>query len=152
MNSLTLKEKGFTDFVALNGLPISSLPHNEGGVLVFVDTTLKGKPVSDILYIGKSKKMAKKVFGGYLAGYGGKTTKKISEQLLNDRYIEKVTISWMLSDNPKATQKELLNDFHKEHGEYPAWNASKKTTVKPKLALKNVKSRPSRKVAAKPTL
>jgi len=47
----------------------------------------------------------------------------------NYGYIEKVAVSWMLSDNPKATQEELLENFKKEHGEYPAWNFSKKTSV-----------------------
>jgi len=100
----------------------------------------------DILYIGKSKKLTKKVFGGYLAGYGGKTTRKINSILLNDGYIEKVAIGWMLSENPKLAQKELLEGFKKEHGEYPAWNVSKKApaipqTPKPKAAPKVAKPR-----------
>ena len=108
MNSLTLKENGFADFVPLKGLPFSSLPFNKASVLVLVDSTLAGKPTSDILYIGRSKKPTKRIFGGYLAGYGGKATKKISSRLLDDGYIEKVAVSWMLSDNPKAAQEELL--------------------------------------------
>jgi hypothetical protein len=153
MNSLTLKEKGFAEFVPLKELPFSSLPFNKGSVLVLADGTLAGKPASDILYIGKSKKPAKRIFGGYLAGYGGKTTKKISSQLLDDGYIEKVAVSWMLTDNPKAAQQELLESFKKEHGEYPAWNASKKTSVNPKpSATKAGKPSPARKPAkpAKP--
>lgn len=69
----------------------------------------------------------KRIFGGYLAGYGGKTTRKINSKLFDEGYIERVAVSWMLSDNPKAAQQELLESFKKEHGEYPAWNASKKT-------------------------
>ena len=129
MNSLTLKEKGFAEFAPLKELSFSSLPSNKGSVLILADSTLTGKPASDILYIGKSKKPAKRIFGGYLAGYGGKTTRKISSKLLDEGYIEKVAVSWMLTDNPKAAQQELLDSFKKEHGEYPAWNASKKTSV-----------------------
>jgi hypothetical protein len=69
------------------------------------------------LYIGKSKKPSKRVFGGYLSGYGGKTTRKINSILLNDGYLEKVTISWMISEDPKLSQQELLEKFKKEHGE-----------------------------------
>ena len=126
MNSLTLKEKGFIEFVPLKGLPFSSLPFDKGSVFVLADITLTGKPTSDILYIGKSKKPTKRIFGGYLAGYGGKTTKKISSKLLDDGFIEKVSVSWMLSEDPKLAQQELLESFKKEHGEYPAWNATKK--------------------------
>jgi len=145
MNSLTLKENGFAEFVPLKGLPFSSLPFNKGSVLVLADSTLTGKPASDILYIGRSKKPNKRIFGGYLAGYGGKTTRKISSRLLNDGYVEKVAISWMLSDNPKSAQQELLESFKKEHGEYPSWNASKKTSEKPQPTTKVAKARPTRK-------
>lgn len=150
MNSLTLKENGFAEFLSLEGLPFSSLPHNKGGVLVIIDSTLSGKPTSDILYIGRSKKPSKRIFGGYLAGYGGKTTKKISSKLLDDGYIEKASISWILSDNPKKLQQELLENFKKEHGEYPSWNASKKMPEKPQTAAKPAKARPARK-PSKPT-
>ena len=115
--------------------------------MVLADSTLTGKPTSDILYIGKSKKPTKRIFGGYLAGYGGKTTRKINSMLLDDGYIEKVAISWMLSDNPKAAQQELLESFKKEHGEYPAWNASKKTPEKSQPKPKVAKARPTRKPA-----
>jgi hypothetical protein len=101
------------------------------------------------LFIGKSKKPSKRVFGGYLAGYGGKTTRKINSMLLNDGYLEKVTISWMISEDPKLSQQELLENFKKEHGEYPAWNLSKKVPTKlqptPKVGPKVAKARPTRK-------
>ena len=105
------------------------------------------------MYIGRSKKPTKRIFGGYLAGYGGKATRKISSRLLDDGYIEKVAVSWMLSDNPKAAQEELLESFKKEHGEYPAWNFSKKTSVNSqstsKVAPKAAKARPTRKQPVK---
>jgi hypothetical protein len=150
MNSQTLKEKGFETFVPLDGLPFSSLPYNKGSVLVLVDRTLTGKPASDILYIGKSKKLTKKIFGGYLAGYGGKTTKKISDLLLNGRYIEKVDISWMLAADPKAIQQKLLSSFQNEHGGCPIWNTSRRTAVKAQPTPITVRPQSSRKIAARP--
>jgi len=149
MNSLTLKEKGFAEFVSLKELPFSRLPLDKGGVLVLADSTLTGKPASDILYIGKSKKPAKRILGGYLAGYGGKTTRKISSKLLNDGYIGKIAVSWMLTDNPKAAQQELLESFKKEHGEYPAWNASRKPSATSQPSATKV-SKPKPAKPAKP--
>jgi hypothetical protein len=146
MNSLSLKESGFVAFVPIKDLSISVLPNDKSCVLILADsTTITGKPTSDILYIGKSKKPSKRVFGGYLSGYGGKTTRKINSMLLNDGYLEKVTISWMISEDPKLSQQELLAKFKKEHGEYPAWNISKnvlsKPQPKPKVAPKVTKAR-----------
>lgn len=143
MNSLTLKENGFANFIPLKGLTFSSLPSNQSSIIVLTDSSLAGKPTSDILYIGKTKKIAKRVFGGYLAGYGGKTTRKINSMLLNDGFLEKVSIGWSPSDNPKAKQQELLENFKKEHGQYPSWNATKKATKKTPPEPKTAKPAPT---------
>jgi hypothetical protein len=149
MNSLSLKESGFAEFVPLKAISYSIVPNDKSSVIILVDCTITGKPTSDILYIGKSKKPSKRVFGGYLAGYGGKTTRKINSMLLNDGYLEKVNISWMISEDPKVTQKGLLEKFKKEHGEYPEWNVSKKVPPKPqpkpKAATKVAKAPPKKK-------
>ena len=149
MNSLSLKENGFADFIPIKGISFSDLPNDKSSVIILIDTTLTGKPTSDILYIGKSKKPSKRVFGGYLAGYGGKTTRKINSILLNDGYLEKVAVSWMQSDNSKVAQQQLLESFKKEHGEYPVWNISKKVPASPKPKAKATpkvaKPRPNRK-------
>jgi hypothetical protein len=147
MNTLTLKEKGFTDAIMLKGLQFTALPMNKNSVLILTDSTVTGKPASDILYIGKTKKPAKRIFGGYIAGYGGKTTRRIHQMLLDDGYIEKVAVCWMTTENSKAAQKTLLEDYLKEHGQYPAWNAQKKPQPKPK-ALKAAK--PAKPTAASP--
>ncbi len=152
MNSLSLKEIGFAEFVPLKGLSYSTLSNDKSSVIIVADCTLTGKPSSDILYIGKSKKPSKRVFGGYLAGYGGKTTRKINSMLLNDGYLEKVVISWMVSDNPKTAQQELLESFRKDHGAYPSWNMPKKPAQKSATAPRAVKttaSSHSRKPAKK---
>ena len=149
MNSLDLKENGFADFVSLQSLAFSTIPKEKSSIIVLVDTSLMGKPTSDILYIGKSKKPIKRIFGGYLAGYGGKTTRKINSLLFDDGYLEKVEISWIQSDDIKAEQQKLLENFKKEHGKYPVWNTSKntkpKTQTKPKVSPKTAKTRPARK-------
>jgi hypothetical protein len=151
MNSLTLKEKGITEFIPLKELTFSAIPANKACVIVLADKTLAGKPTSDILYIGRTKKPSKRIFGGYLSGYGGKTTKKINTKLFEEGYLEKTTVSWVISSDTKATQKELLEAFKKEHGTYPAWNKNKnseKPQSKPQQASKTPKTQPP---AIKPT-
>ena len=153
MNSSSLKDQGFVEFVPIKGISYSTLPNDKNNVLILADITLTGKPTSDILYIGKSKKPAKRVFGGYLSGYGGKTTRKINSMLLNDGFLEKVSISWIVSDNPKAAQQELLESFKKEHGEYPSWNVAKKPSQKSQVSPKTVKAsaKPASRKPAKKT-
>jgi hypothetical protein len=149
MNSLTLKEKSFIEFSPLKDVNFSLVP-NKACVIALTDKSLAGKP-TDIIYIGKSKKPAKRILGGYLAGYGGKTNKKINAKLFEEGFLEKVLISWLPSEDPKTTQKELLEAFKKEHGTLPAWNIKKpeKTQPKPKQVIaKTAKPQPHSKPAA----
>ncbi len=149
MNSVCLKEKGFTDAIPLKELQFTSIPLNKNSVIVLIDNTATGKPASDILYIGKSKKPQKRIFGGYLAGYGGKTTQKIHSQLLDDALIDKVAVCWMTTDDSKTAQKQLLEEYKKDHGEYPKWNASKKPQPKSAKAPKVIKKIAPKKKPAK---
>jgi hypothetical protein len=151
MNSSSFKEKGFSEFALLKEIPFSSLPFNKASVIVLADSTLTGKPTPDILYIGKSKKPTKRIFGGYLAGFGGKVTRKINSHIVGEGYLDKVSISWMLSNNPKVAQQELLESFKKEHGDYPAWNTKKTPAPKPQPAPKVAKTRPAHKQPTKPS-
>ena len=134
MNSKTLMETGFSEWLPLKTLALSNLPSDKAAVIVIVDKEPSGKEKSDILYIGRTKKPSKRILGGYLGGYGGKNTKKINELLFNQGYIEKATISWILTDKPRIMQEELLAKYKVEHGELPVWNAKKKINVKPKEA------------------
>jgi hypothetical protein len=148
MNSKTLKEDGFADFHPLKELALMNMPDNEAHVFVLIDKTLSEKPTSDILYIGRAKKPIKKVFGGFIGGSGGRTVKKIHEALFNDSYIEKTSISWLASNNPKTTQRELLEKFRSIHGEYPPWNAPKKVSVKRKSEQEPIRGQRIRKPPA----
>jgi len=139
MNSKKLQESGFTELYSLKELSLTVLPSNDGHVFVLVDKTLSEQPTSDILYIGRAKKPVKKILGGYVGGLGGKTVKKIHNALFNEGYIERVSISWMPNADPKATQKELLETFKKEHGGYPPWNSPAKAAEAPKPRQKTVK-------------
>jgi hypothetical protein len=148
MNSKTLKENGFADFSALKQLSISNLPSNDGQVFVLIDNTLSEKLASDVLYIGRAKKPIKKIFGGYIGGFGGKTAKKIHNALFKDGYLEKTSISWMASEDPKATQKDLLEKFKNEHGGNPPWNSPAKEPNVAKPRAKSAKPAATRKPAS----
>jgi hypothetical protein len=143
MNSLALKKIGFSDFLPLSTLSFSNLPQNKGIVFAVLDTTLYGKPETDILYIGRAKTPARKLLGSLIGGYGGKSGKKINAKLLNEGYMEKAAVGWILSDDPRVMQKELMDNFNREEAKYPSWNVSKKLTAKPKAPeIKKKTSRP----------
>jgi len=146
MNSTSIKEMGFTEWYPLKSLSFSNLPYNKGSVFVIIDKTLSGKGVSDVIYVGRSKKLTKKILGGYVSGYGGKNAKKINSKLFDEGYMDKTAISWILSDDPKSLQKELLTKFSKEHGEVPSWNVKKKSQQKATRPAAKPAAHPPRKV------
>lgn len=142
---------GFSDLLPLATLSFSNLPQNRGIVFAIIDTTLRGKPETDILYIGRAKTPTKKLLGSLIAGYGGKGGKKINAKLFNEGYMEKTAVSWILSDDPRAKQKELLAKFIEEQSGYPSWNVTKKPPKKPKAPKpkkKTAKPSPTRKPAS----
>jgi len=127
--------------VPLRSISLLNLPNDKSVVFALVDKSLAGKTESDIVFIGRSKKPVKKIMGSYLAGFGGKSSKKIYSKLFDEGYIEKVELSWIESDNPKTTQKEFLSKFVEERGKYPCWNVAKKSPEKPAVVKKAVKPR-----------
>ena len=135
MNSKTLIEAGFCEWIPLKTLNHSHLPVDKAIVVAIVDKELSGKPESDILYIGRTKKPAKRILGGYLAGYGGKNARKISQKLLSEGYLDKALISWIITEKPRVMQEELLAKYKAAHGTLPVWN-NKKQIAKPKQAPK----------------
>jgi hypothetical protein len=135
MNSKTLIEAGFCEWLPLKTLDHSHLPADKAIVVAIVDKELSGKSESDILYIGRTKKPTKRILGGYLAGYGGKNAKKINQKLLCEGYMDKAVISWVITDKPRIMQEELLAKYKEAHGMLPAWNM-KKQIAKPKPASK----------------
>ena len=141
MNSLTLKEMGFSEPCPLKTISFANLPLDKSVVFAVIDTSLTGKAPTDIMYIGRSKKPTKRIIGGYIGGYGGKNTKRINSTLLEGGYIEKSSICWKLSDKPKTMQMELLNKFGEAQGKFPAWNASNKKQAK-SLSKKAPKTKP----------
>jgi hypothetical protein len=138
MNSSTLTESGFIQWCPIKTLSISNLPIDKTSVFVIIDQSLSGKAGSDILYIGRSKKPIQRILGGYLAGYGGKNTRKISQKLLTEGYLEKTAICVLPTDKPRVMQQALLAKFAEEQGEYPSWNVKKKMPkkIKSKLEVK----------------
>jgi hypothetical protein len=81
---------------------------------------LKGK--SDILYIGSSKNLQKRLIKNYLKGWGGLTTKRIHEYLIKRNYRNYVEVGCKVARNYRDMEKKLLMKFDRDHDELPSWN------------------------------
>lgn len=141
MDSKSLENYAFGKWYHLEKLTVPDLPHEQestSGVYVFrlkkiipevhdLDSNsklVKKRVVSDILYIGKTDELTRRIFGNYIgdAPTGAATTHRIHLLLLHLGYIEKVEVGWTVTRNHDELEKELIGKFKQEHGEKPPWN------------------------------
>ena len=81
---------------------------------------VKGK--SDILYIGSSKDLQKRIIENYLKGVGGQTTKRIHKYLIERKYKNFIEVGLKRTKDYKNLEKKLLDKFEKDHDQLPPWN------------------------------
>ena len=126
MDSNDLRSYGFTSWKNLSilaknkGTSISPIP----GIYVFKLNKVFGRlqKMSDILYIGSTDNLYRRIYGNYIRGSGGGTTQRIYTYLNNLKYLNKTEVSYIPSNNPKYIEKKLLDEYEKDHHELPPWN------------------------------
>ena len=119
MNSYSIKEiVNWINFSTIDGSEVPSVK----GVYVFKTEEqfcrLKGE--SNILYIGYTDNLQRRLIENYKKGKGGKTTQRI-RSYINDTYSEIAKIGW-IENAPKEKEVELLKWYEKDHHELPPWN------------------------------
>jgi len=124
MDSKSLEKYGFKDWHLLNKLAISEVLYKQEGVYVIKSKISLQRRVgkSDILYIGSSDNLVRRIFGNYLGGVGGGTTQRIHKLLFEEGYLEKTDIGWALTKEFRKLEKDLKMEFEREHRELPPWN------------------------------
>jgi excinuclease UvrABC nuclease subunit len=76
----------------------------------------------EILYIGSSNNLRRRIFGNYLGGVGGETTQRIHELLFAEGQITRVELAWIEVDEYRDKEAELKEEYRKKHGHLPRWN------------------------------
>jgi hypothetical protein len=133
MKTEKLTDLGFTKWHPL--AEISASDFGGAGEVVFV-LRYKGtgkRALPEVRYVGRSKRPMRKILGGLVGGYGGKTTTGLNKKLMTRNTISRINISWKASKDSKVEQKKILEEFRALNGDVPLWNRGK---VKPKAAPK----------------
>jgi hypothetical protein len=141
MKTKKLTDLGFTKWHPLTEVSASELKNT--GEVVFV-LRYKGtgqRAVPEVRYIGRAKRPMRKILGGLVGGYGGKTTMGINKKLMTRNTISRINISWRASKDSKAEQKKILEEYKAVNGDVPLWNRKK---GKPKAAPKTMKPKPTK--------
>jgi hypothetical protein len=138
MKTDKLTDLGFTKWHPLT--EISASEFKNAGEVVFV-LRYKGtgqRDVPEVRYIGRAKRPLRKILGGLVGGYGGKTTKGLNKKLMTRNTISRINISWKTSRDSKSEQNEILDEYKTINGDVPLWN---RKNVKPKVAPKTKESK-----------
>jgi len=81
---------------------------------------------SDILKIGATTNLLRRIIREYVKGAGGETTKRIHRYLMDYGYMKKVELGFaeFRVDKCKPLERELLQQYEEDHHELPPWNRS----------------------------
>jgi len=115
---------GFKNWTPLMEISPSKLPENKAGVYVFTHNEAIEYPkgFSEVLYIGRTDNFRRRLFGNYIGGVGGKTTKRIHEYLFNQGFIHKINVGFKICEDYKREEQKLRKVFREIFGNNPLWN------------------------------
>lgn len=88
------------------------------GAYVFRDSTAQ-----DVLCIGSTSRLRRRLFGNYVGGVGGATTQRIPALLLEEGRIWTVDVALHPDDDYRRREECLKGDHGRDHGgDLPPWN------------------------------
>ena len=83
----------------------------------------------EILKLGSTKQLRKRIFANYLGGVGGgrskSTTQRIHQALFTDNMIGRVELTWIETKEKgeaERKEKEFRRAYKAAHGRRPAWD------------------------------
>lgn len=76
----------------------------------------------EVIYIGSTDTLRRRLFGNHLGGVGGATTKRIHAALFEPEVLAGVEVAWVVSEDWKGLEIELKRQFARLGAErLPRW-------------------------------
>ena len=109
----------FEKWIRLLSLGVGDLPRHGNISSVYA---LRSVATGEILYMGSSNNLRRRVFGNYIGGVGGETTQRVHELLFLEGQIASVEVAWIEIDGYKEKEAELKEEYRRKYGRLPKWN------------------------------
>lgn len=107
-------------WIQMNMLSVDHMPEFGNFTAAYV---LRHIETKEILYVGSTKSVLRRLLANYLGGVGGATTQRIHGYLFGDGYIQKVEVAWFQSQEYQRLEEELKKHYRGETGrKLPPWN------------------------------
>lgn len=95
-------------WIRLDRLCLADLPKYGGVAACYV---FREAASGEVIYIGSTDTLRRRLFGNYLGGVGGATTQRIHAALFEPEVLARVEVSWITADDFKALEIELKRQF-----------------------------------------
>lgn len=109
----------FENWFALTRLRVEDLPHygNISGVYA-----MRLMTTGEILYIGSSNNLRRRIFGNYIGRVGGETTQRVHHLVFSEGQVAKVELAWVEVDEYADKEAALKEEYRQKHDRLPKWN------------------------------
>jgi hypothetical protein len=113
----------FEHWLPLRLLRMADLPDCGDCCAVYA---LRDQRTSEILKLGETNCLRRRIFGNLIGGVGGSTTLRINLQLFDEGImLDRVEIAWIVTEDKaaaRAKEKKFRRDFKAAYGRFPLWD------------------------------
>jgi hypothetical protein len=95
-------------WIPLARLSLADLPNYGDASGVYVMREIAS---AELLYIGSTDTLRRRLFVNHLGGYGGPTTQRIHAELFAPGVLEGVEVTWIATDDWKSLEIEMKRQF-----------------------------------------
>ncbi len=110
---------GFGNWIPLTALCVGKLPKHGDIPCVYI---MRSIPTGELLYIGSTGNLRRRIFGNYIGGVGGATTKRLHSLLFLERKVEEVEFAYEETPAYREKETELREAYRQQQGHLPMWN------------------------------
>jgi len=90
---------------------------NAAGAYILRDAT-----THDLLYIGSTDRLRRRLFGNHIGGVGGSTTQRVHGLLFTDGHASNIEVAWLTAMDYRGLEQDLKDEYRALGGSYlPQW-------------------------------
>lgn len=108
---------GFDNWRSFEHLAIADLPRYGEIRAVYAMRSKSG----ELLYIGSTDNLRRRLFGNFIGGVGGATTKRVNSLLFSGGTVADIEVAWLETADYREREGELKKIHRKVHGSLPRW-------------------------------
>ena len=103
----------------MDNLAVKDVPEQGKYGFVYI---FRRHSTEEVLYIGGTTDLRRRLFGNYIGGVGGGTTQRIHALLFEEGDITDTEVAWKESPDHTSAEMRLRQAYFEQAGQLPTWN------------------------------